>query len=135
MFCDCGNTFEAGQSGDIKAAFSSCRKGIDIFYLVLALGLHDFKQLNLKTYKIESLVELLKGPAEGLELMHKDPHAHRDVQRGNLIALAENCGALSDFGKAEEGDSHTSSHIGPACTRAPEIDGKKAYGNKIDVWS
>lgn len=135
MFCECGNSFETGQPGGIKAAFSSCRKGIDVFHLVLSLGLHDFTHLHLDTYNIDSLVKILKGPAEGIELMHEDPHAHRDVHRGNLIVLAENCGALSDFGKAEAGVSHKSNHIGPACTLAPEIDGRTAYGNKVDVWS
>ncbi|KAL9023487.1 MAG: hypothetical protein Q9196_007168, partial [Gyalolechia fulgens] len=42
---------------------------------------------------------------------------------------------LGDFGKAVREERAQNMSIGPAATRAPEVDGTTSYDNKIDVWS
>ncbi|KAL9004637.1 MAG: hypothetical protein Q9188_002551 [Gyalolechia gomerana] len=42
---------------------------------------------------------------------------------------------LGDFGKALRAKTDQNISIGPAITRAPEVDGTTRYDNKIDVWS
>lgn len=62
---------------------------------------------------------------------------HRDVTLKNMFFLSENPdrAVLGDFGKAVRAKTDMDASIGPAASRAPEVDGKSPYSNKIDVWS
>lgn len=62
---------------------------------------------------------------------------HRDVTLKNMFVLSLNPTrtVLGDFGKALRAKTDRDASIGPAATRAPEVDGKTPYSNKIDVWS
>ncbi|KAL8979044.1 MAG: hypothetical protein Q9177_006241 [Variospora cf. flavescens] len=64
-------------------------------------------------------------------------YMHRDVTLKNMFFLSENPdrAVLGDFGKAVRAKTDLDASIGPAASRAPEVDGKSPYSDKIDVWS
>ncbi len=103
------------------------------------LAICDFSQLGweISEFTNVQVLEAFRGPLEGLCNLHAAGFMHRDVTRKNLLMMSFNPprAVLADFGKAVKADTSKDNHIGPAHTRAPEVDGKTSYNNKIDVWS
>ena len=103
------------------------------------LAICDFSQLGweISEFTNVQVLEAFRGPLEGLCNLHAAGFMHRDVTRKNLLMMSFNPprAVLADFGKAVKADTSKDNHIGSAHTRAPEVDGKISYNNKIDVWS
>ncbi|KAL8651607.1 MAG: hypothetical protein Q9210_003160 [Variospora velana] len=74
---------------------------------------------------------------KGLVHLHANGYMHRDVTLKNMFFLSENPdrAVLGDFGKAVRAKTDLDASIGPAASRAPEVDGKSPYSDRIDVWS
>lgn len=83
------------------------------------------------------IVMVFQGVVEGLRILHVDVYLHRDVTTLNMFVLPglPLNGALGDFGKAVLKATSSSEEIGPAATRAPEVDGRTQYGKPADVYS
>ncbi|KAL8945398.1 MAG: hypothetical protein Q9211_000081 [Gyalolechia sp. 1 TL-2023] len=101
------------------------------------LAFHDFSKLVWPRFGTSQIMELFRGPLQGLSALHSAGYMHRDVSAKNLILTSFQPlrAVLGDYGKAIKADTDRSASIGPAITRAPEVDGKNYYNNKIDVWS
>ena len=107
------------------------------FYMTFPLALHDFsKQSFWSRLPLPIMLDLLKGPLEGLRTMHEAGYMHRDVSARNLLimSLSPPNAVLCDFGKARHALAHRDTHIGPIPTLAPEVDGQTWYDSKIDIW-
>ncbi|KAL9004295.1 MAG: hypothetical protein Q9188_002884 [Gyalolechia gomerana] len=101
------------------------------------LAFHDFSKLVWQRFGTSQIMELFRGPLQGLSALHRAGYMHRDISAKNLLLTSFHPlrAVLGDFGKAIKADTDRSASIGPAITRAPEVDGKSYYNNKIDVWS
>ncbi|KAL8899919.1 MAG: hypothetical protein Q9207_005946 [Kuettlingeria erythrocarpa] len=62
---------------------------------------------------------------------------HRDIRIKYVFLVSSDppAAVLGDFGKTVQAESHSHDFLGPIHTRAPEVDGRTQYTNKIDVWS
>ena len=82
------------------------------------------------------IIELIKGPLQGLQALHETGFMHRDVTAKNLLifTLDPPKAVLCDYGKARRSLKETDSKIGPIPTLAPEVNGFREYTNKIDIW-
>lgn len=83
------------------------------------------------------ILEVFRGPLKGLAHLHAKGYMHRDVIVKNMFVISLNPtqAVLGDFGKALRAETDQNIWIGPAATRAPEVNGRIQYDNKIDVWS
>lgn len=92
--------------------------------------------LDLETPEV---LDLFRGPLEGLVNLHHAGIMHRDIHIKNLFVMSMHPAqaVLGDFGKAVRAERSCYAFLGPAYTVAPEVDinGIKSYDNKIDVWS
>ncbi|KAL9012018.1 MAG: hypothetical protein Q9173_003189 [Seirophora scorigena] len=82
-------------------------------------------------------MEVLRGPLEGLSHLHASHYMHLDVSVKNMFLMSSSSlwAVLGDLGKAIRSDTDRSDRVGPAQTRAPEVNGRTYYNNKIDIWS
>ncbi|KAL8824717.1 MAG: hypothetical protein Q9170_008067 [Blastenia crenularia] len=101
------------------------------------LAIWDFSQVPWLQCTNRQILEAFYGSLQGLVYLHADGLMHRDVTLKNMFVMSLNPirAVLGDFGKAIRAQKHQSASIGPAATRAPEVDGRTQYDNKIDVWS
>ncbi|KAI4280838.1 MAG: hypothetical protein L6R35_005815 [Caloplaca aegaea] len=101
------------------------------------LAIWDFSQVPWIRCSIYRCLKIFRGPLQGLVYLHAKGYMHRDVTLKNMFFLSENPdrAVLGDFGKAVRAKTDMDASIGPAASRAPEVDGKSPYSNKIDVWS
>ncbi|KAL8991361.1 MAG: hypothetical protein Q9177_000202 [Variospora cf. flavescens] len=101
------------------------------------LAVSDFRGVPWDNLDTQQIMMFFRGPLQGLATLHSHGYIHRDVHRGNLFVMAVEPprAVVGDFGKTIKAVSDVSAHLGPAPTRAPEVDGKQAYTNKIDIWS
>ncbi|KAI4157138.1 MAG: hypothetical protein L6R39_000764 [Caloplaca ligustica] len=101
------------------------------------LAVSDFRGVPWDNLDTQQIMMFFRGPLQGLATLHSHGYIHRDVHRGNLFVMAIEPprAVLGDFGKTIQAVSDVSPHLGPAPTRAPEVDGRQAYTNKIDIWS
>ena len=105
-------------------------------YVILPLGV-DFWRWSQGKPSFALIVMVFQGVVEGLRILHVDVYLHRDVTTLNMFVLPGPSlhGALGDFGKAILKATSSSEEIGPAATRAPEVDGQTEYGKPADVYS
>lgn len=135
IFCKHEICYDTRSSGNVRVAFDMCPLN-ETFYVIQPLASGDFKTLDAEKYgSFRDLVKIIKGPLEGLKILHDDGYMHRDVTKGNMLVFADGHGALSDHGKALQAVTHTSNRTAPSCYRAPEVDGHTPYWNAADVWS
>ncbi|KAL9018152.1 MAG: hypothetical protein Q9185_004559 [Variospora sp. 1 TL-2023] len=101
------------------------------------LAIWDFSQVPWIRCSIYRCLKIFRGPLQGLVQLHAKGYMHRDVTLKNMFFLSENPdrAVLGDFGKAVRAKTDLDASIGPAASRAPEVDGKSPYSDKIDVWS
>ncbi|KAL8828632.1 MAG: hypothetical protein Q9170_006520 [Blastenia crenularia] len=106
-------------------------------YTSSPLALQDFSRLNWPRFGSEEVMEVFRGPLQGLCALHGEGYMHRDVSAKNLLltSLRPPQAVLGDYGKAIKAASDRNPYIGPAHYCAPEVDGVGFYDNKIDVWS
>ncbi|KAL9003791.1 MAG: hypothetical protein Q9188_003354 [Gyalolechia gomerana] len=114
-----------------------CDKVEQSIFTTSPLAVSDFRRVPWDNYGTQHLIMFFLGPLQGLLALHNRGYIHRDVHRGNLfvMALQPPRAVLGDFGKTIKATSDDNPHLGPAPTRAPEVDGKRQYGNQIDIWS
>ncbi|KAL8758033.1 MAG: hypothetical protein Q9184_004044 [Pyrenodesmia sp. 2 TL-2023] len=114
-----------------------CDKVPQAVFTSSPLAIWDFAQVAWIKCSTSDVLELFRGPLQGLVHLHARGYMHRDVTLKNMFVLSLNPAraVLGDFGKALRAKTDRDASIGPAATRAPEVDGKTPYSNKIDVWS
>ncbi|KAL8855508.1 MAG: hypothetical protein Q9178_007851 [Gyalolechia marmorata] len=101
------------------------------------LALCDVTRVLWSDYSLTVIRECLRGVMRGLVTLHTAGFMHRDIHIRNvfLVSLDPPAAVLGDFGKTVQAESHSDDCLGPIHTRAPEVDGRTQYTNKIDVWS
>ncbi|KAL8993939.1 MAG: hypothetical protein Q9188_007200 [Gyalolechia gomerana] len=103
------------------------------------LALYDFSRVPMLDLETPEVLDLFRGPLEGLVNLHHAGIIHRDIHIKNLFVMSMNPAqaVLGDFGKAVRAERSSYAFLGPAYTVAPEVDtnGKRSYDSKIDVWS
>lgn len=78
----------------------------------------------------------------GLEYLHKNDIAHRDVKGGNVLVTDNGGVKLADFGASKQRTAGVDSMgtayrslKGTPCFMAPEVIQQQGYGNGADIWS
>ncbi|KAI4137341.1 MAG: hypothetical protein LQ341_005185 [Variospora aurantia] len=101
------------------------------------LALCDFTRVLWSDYSLTVIRECLRGVMRGLVTLHTAGFMHRDIHKKNVFLVSSDppAAVLGDFGKTVQAESHSDDCLGPIHTRAPEVDGRTQYTNKIDVWS
>ncbi|KAL8909710.1 MAG: hypothetical protein Q9207_000019 [Kuettlingeria erythrocarpa] len=114
-----------------------CGKTPQSIFAATPLGLCDFSQCNWSKISVKQVLELYRGPLQGLAALHRAGFMHRDIHRRNLLIMSFEPprAVVHDFGISIQADSHPYRHLGPIATRAPEVDGSKCYTKAIDIWS
>lgn len=132
---DRGNTWFPGEAVGMQGFLKTSPLAYKI-YVVLPLAV-DFWRWSQDRPSFALIVMVFQGVVEGLRILHVDAYLHRDVTTLNMFVLPGPplSGALGDFGKAVLKSTSSSEEIGPAATRAPEIDGQTQYGKPADVYS
>ena len=102
--------------------------------------LSKFHQLSEKI-----IISFTKQILQGLEYLHANRIAHRDIKCANLLVDLSGCVKLADFGASKQlADlrSYTEGYMtvtGSPYWMAPEViqgnTSKKPYGRKADIWS
>lgn len=84
---------------------------------------------------LSSIRDCFQGPVQGLATLHAAGYIHRDVHTRNLFLMRSEPpeAVLGDFGKTIEAESASDNCLGPIHTRAPEVDGRTQYTNKIAI--
>lgn len=101
--------------------------GGDLFYHTLKV---NFTQNNLKLFACEIFL--------GLEFLHKNEIAYRDLKLNNILLTSFGHIKLCDFGLCKENLSssdYTYTFCGTLDTIAPEIIKNEGYTNAVDLWS
>ena len=113
-----------------------CGKTPDHFYIIFPLALGEFGTLQWSSINVETRIELLRGPLQGLETLHAAGYMHRDITNRNILVMSWHPAqaVLCDYGKAIKSTRERISTLGPIHTLAPEVDGQTDYTNKIDIW-
>jgi len=91
----------------------------------------------------DTLFDLTKGVARGLNHLHLEKIVHRDLAARNILVKELKSGyqpliadfGLSRFHTGETEQSTTKAETGPLKTMAPECLVYKNYSTKSDVWS
>ena len=106
------------------------------FYMTFPLAVHDFSKQKWPETPLSTVLSLLKGPLQGLKVLHEAGYMHRDVSAKNLLvmSLEPPKAVLCDYGKSRQAAWHTDTRIGPIPTLAPEVTGHSRYDSKIDIW-
>lgn len=94
-------------------------------------------EVNKGGFEEEIAVWYLKQIMNGFMELVKHKIMHRDLKLENLL-VHDDCIKIGDFGNAKKGSENSTTEIGSAMIRAPEIfdlDTEKQYTSKIDVWS
>ncbi|KAL8911341.1 MAG: hypothetical protein Q9171_003468 [Xanthocarpia ochracea] len=101
------------------------------------LAICDFAHFLWSDYSLTVIRDCLRGVMRGLITLHTAGFMHRDIHMRNVFLVSFNPpeAVLGDFGKTVQAESHSDDCLGPIHTRAPEVDGRTQYTNKIDVWS
>ncbi|KAL8649367.1 MAG: hypothetical protein Q9210_004442 [Variospora velana] len=103
------------------------------------LALSDFARVEWTDQSTGQTLDHFRGPLQGLANLHDAGYMHRDIHMKNLFLMAVSPvqAVLGDFGKATKEQQSSYPRLGPPSTCAPEIDveGKRFYDNKIDIWS
>lgn len=101
------------------------------------LALCDFTRVLWSNYSLTVIRECLRGVMRGLVTLHTAGFMHRDIHIRNVFLVSSDppAAVLGDFGKTVQAESHSDDCLGPIHTRAPEVDGRTQYTNKIDIWS
>ncbi|KAL8751242.1 MAG: hypothetical protein Q9199_006557 [Rusavskia elegans] len=137
-------TFFAQETGILPTLFTWCEHQVNTIcgripesvFAASPLGLCDFSQYDWSTCSINQVIELRRGPLQGLAALHKTGYMYRDVHRRNLliISLEPPRAVIHDFGKSIHRNTHRDKHLGPIPTLAPEVNGFRDYTNAIDIW-
>ncbi|KAI4287219.1 MAG: hypothetical protein L6R35_003520 [Caloplaca aegaea] len=114
-----------------------CNKFPQAVYTSSPLAICDFWKVEWVKANVRDAIQAFHGPLQGLATLHAHGFIHRDVHRGNLFLMSVHppVSLLGDFGKVIKAEVHQDSNLGPRDTRAPEVDGRTWYTNKIDIWS
>lgn len=113
------------------------------YYLVMESGT-DFRSLpwsrDERSIDWHERKVLFRQLLLGLESIHSQGWIHRDVTAQNIIYISPLEGQrparakLADFGKLCKTPTHTNPHLAAKQFRAPEVDGKQTYDQRIDIW-
>ena len=79
----------------------------------------------------------------GLEYLHRNSIAHRDIKGANVLITNEGVAKLADFGcstyqimgETEGSSNGHNTMTGTTIYMSPEVMAEKKYGRKSDVWS
>ncbi|KAL9013513.1 MAG: hypothetical protein Q9173_001794 [Seirophora scorigena] len=144
MELEIGSRF-ANDAGVLPTIMTWCEHKFDgicgispqSIFAATPLGLCDFSQFNWSKISVEQVVNLFRGPLQGLAALHRAGFMHRDIHRRNLLVMSVEPprAVVHDFGISIQADFHQYRHLGPIATRAPEVDGLKYYTRAIDIWS
>ena len=77
----------------------------------------------------------MKHIVEGLKALDGIGYFHRDIKANNVFVDSSKNFKLGDFGLVASKDEINVTPCGIPTAMAPEMDGIRPYGNKVDVWS
>ncbi|KAL8653746.1 MAG: hypothetical protein Q9210_001917 [Variospora velana] len=114
-----------------------CNQVPQALFTASPLALCDFSGVMWSDQSLPSIRDCFQGPVHGLATLHAAGYIHRDVHTRNLFLMRSEPpeAVLGDFGKTIEAEGASDNCLGPIHTRAPEVDGRTQYTNKIDIWS
>ena len=106
-------------------------------YIISELGEHSFDKFLLST-EISKLVAIQYAMQilEGLEYLHDNSIAHRDVKPANMVLVKqenEYVLKLIDFGNCKASDMYTTV-VGTSAYKDPQVD-KGLYDKSVDIYS
>ncbi|KAL8952116.1 MAG: hypothetical protein Q9222_001953 [Ikaeria aurantiellina] len=114
-----------------------CNSVPQALFTASPLALCDFSGVLWRDHTLYFVRDCFRGPVLGLATLHAAGYMHRDIHIRNLFLMRSTPpeGVLADFGKTIEAETASDDCLGPIHSRAPEVDGRTQYTNKIDVWS
>ena len=106
-------------------------------YMISPLAPYNFATFDWTTVSLITRLRLFHDSLAGVSALHHRGIMHRDISLRNILisSLSPPSAVLCDFGKATREASSNLYQLGPIPTLAPEIDGRRFYNSKIDVWS
>lgn len=107
--------------------------------LVLEYCENDLRSLFASGYNftVDQVRSIMYQLLKGLEYMHSNNVAHRDIKPGNILILDGEYVKIADFGLSVELNNHqNTSKVATFPYRAPElILGSREYSHTVDIWS
>ncbi|KAL4452909.1 hypothetical protein ABPG74_002474 [Tetrahymena malaccensis] len=93
---------------------------------------------NFKTIPEDIIAYILREIIQGLNFIHLQNQAHRDLKSDNILVNKNGEVKVADFGFATQltqEKQRRKSVVGTPAWMAPELILKKEYNEKVDVWS